>query len=151
MGLFQQKPKGNAPKGGLFGQKPVIPEEKTDTSSEFNALGRKIRLLEDRYSNLHKKTTLNEQNMISYNKRSNNELKSINSEMLDLRRLIDNVDSKLLLIIKELKLCAKREEVELLKKYVNLWEPIQFVTRREVEMVVEDALDDRAAKKKKVL
>ena len=142
MGLFQQKPKPGPSRGALFNAPGSPQDENQDANTELNALGRKIRLMEDRYSNLHKKTTVNEQNMISYNKRLNNEIRSLNSEILDLRRLIDNVDSKLMLIIKELKLCAKKEEVELVKRYVNLWEPIRFVTRKEVETIVDDALFD---------
>lgn len=144
MSLFAQKPK-NPPSqgGGMFGggKTQELPE-KQDLNAELNSVSRKLRLLEDRYSNLHKKTTVSEQNLISYNKRQNNELKLVNQEMLELRRMIDSLDSKLLLIIKELKISAKKEEVELLKKYVNLWEPIKFVTRKEVETIVKDVLFD---------
>jgi hypothetical protein len=152
MSLFAQKPKGpEGPQkgGGFFGGSPKNEEipEKTDLNAELNSISRKLRLLEDRYSNLHKKTTVSEQNLISYNKRQNNEIKLINSELLDLRRIIDNLDSKLLIIIKELKLCAKKEEVDLLKRYVNLWEPIRFVTRKEVETIVKDVFEDRESGK----
>ncbi len=141
MSLFAQKPKGPPKQGMPKLKKPI---QSNDLTEEVNSMSRKVKLLEDRTSNLHKKTTLSEQNLISYNKRLTTEIKTMNTEMLDLRRMIDELDSKLLLIIKELKLCAKRDEVELVKRYVNLWEPINFVTKREVERIVEDSLDRRS-------
>jgi len=146
MALFKQKEAEGHDKNipNMF----EVPKGKDKTGNselneEVNTLSRKLRLLEDRYSNLQKKSMVGDQNLISYNKRLNNEMKALNSEMLDLRRMIDVVDNKLLIIIKELKVSAKKEDVELLKKYVNLWEPIKFVTRKEVENIINDILYEK--------
>ncbi len=154
MALFQQKPKTprNGKNGGetrslgagLFGgQKKKDGPDLTGINEELNNISRKIRLIEDHNSNFQKKYTVSEQNLVSRNKRLSNEIKAINTEMLELRHLIDTLDNKLLLIIKELKLCAKKEKVELLTRYINLWEPIKFVTRREVERIVEEIIENR--------
>ena len=64
----------------------------------------------------------------------------LNDDMTEIRGTLGKIEDKVLLIIKELKLCAKKDEVQLLKKYVNLWEPINFVTRKEVEHIIESVL-----------
>lgn len=153
MGLFQQsdnpehKQKGISIGGSFFGASKKAPEtQDSSLNEEVSLLTRKLSLVEDRYSTLRKKTNLLEQNQISYNNRLRNEVKELNSEILELRRMIDSVDAKLLLLIKEIKHCARKEELELLKKYINLWEPIKFVTRKEVESIVRDALDTKGRK-----
>ena len=44
------------------------------------------------------------------------------------------------LIIKELKLTAGKEEVLILKKYIDLWNPMNFATQRDVERLVEEKI-----------
>jgi hypothetical protein len=52
------------------------------------------------------------------------------------------------LIIKELRLTAGREELETLKKYVDLWSPMNFVTQRDVERIVEEKMGEKLISKK---
>ena len=43
--------------------------------------------------------------------------------------------------ISELKNAAKRDEVKVLEKYINIWNPVKFVTQNEVESIVKDMLN----------
>jgi len=43
----------------------------------------------------------------------------------------------------EIKETAKLEDVKVLENYVNLWNPIQFVTRQEVEKLIKRALVEK--------
>lgn len=43
---------------------------------------------------------------------------------------------------------ATKEEVHTLNKYINLWEPVNFVTQNEVEKIISRMLDDRLRKLK---
>jgi len=36
--------------------------------------------------------------------------------------------------------------VESLKKYIELWEPLNFVTREEVEKIVKESLEEKQVK-----
>ena len=38
---------------------------------------------------------------------------------------------------------ANKTELKVLEKYINIWEPIRFVTHDEVERVVEQILDKK--------
>ncbi|MFH1510332.1 MAG: hypothetical protein ABIF10_01470 [Candidatus Woesearchaeota archaeon] len=129
-------------KKGLFGH-----EKKKDSSpdilAEVNMIGRRLRVLEEQHTNLRRKMQVTDQNMLSYNKKNITEIRTVNMEINELRRTIEDVQSNILLIIKELRLCAKKEEVNVLQKYINMWEPVNFVTRLEVERIVEDSLHKR--------
>jgi len=43
-------------------------------------------------------------------------------------------------IIKELDIFAKKEQLKVLEKYINLWNPLNFVTTKEVEKIIEEKL-----------
>ena len=36
---------------------------------------------------------------------------------------------------------AKKDDVQVMKKYLELWEPIHFVTQEQVEKIVQDMLE----------
>ena len=44
--------------------------------------------------------------------------------------------------IKELELLAKKDDVEVIKKYLNYWEPMKFIQASQVEKVVKELLSE---------
>ncbi|MBR9683226.1 hypothetical protein GOV03_01680 [Candidatus Woesearchaeota archaeon] len=68
------------------------------------------------------------------------EIKITNTDLMDLKREREKFNEKLDLIIKELKLTAGKEELQVLKKYIDLWSPMNFVTQRDVERIVEEKM-----------
>jgi hypothetical protein len=59
------------------------------------------------------------------------------------------MENRIIMIIKELRMSAKKEEVDGLKKYVELWEPVKFVTQNQVEKIVEEKVEEIKAGKGK--
>lgn len=72
------------------------------------------------------------------------EIKTINDDLLELKRENEKTREKIELIIKELKLTAGKEEVLTLKKYLELWNPLNFVSQRDVERLVEEKLRENS-------
>ena len=69
------------------------------------------------------------------------EIKSLSEDVLDVKRQQAQITQKVDLLIKELKRTAGIEEVATLKKYIDLWNPLNFVTQRDVERIVERKVD----------
>jgi hypothetical protein len=120
-----------------------------DLSSQLINVSRRLRILEERYLNLRKKTQVSDQNMLSVQKNVSKELRATHDEMLEFRRDFMDLKDKVKLIVRELKTSAKSDELEIIKKYVNLWEPINFVTRGEVDTIVERAVKEKLEKTRK--
>ena len=139
---FGQQPAkpGAQAKPKKISEKEQIDQLMNRLTEDSESLGRRIRLLEEQLANLRRRVLVLDQNMLMGNKKNLNEVKSINSELMEFKKTMDELDNKLLLVIKELKLTAKKDEVDVLQKYINLWEPINFVTRTEVEKIIEDIL-----------
>ena len=67
----------------------------------------------------------------------------LTSDITELRKDINEVRDKVLIIIKELQLCAKRADVEVLRKYIDMWDPMRFVTHKEVEDLIDEKLNQK--------
>tara|TARA_Y100000310_G_C20623310_1_gene784515 strand:- start:1142 stop:1564 length:423 start_codon:yes stop_codon:yes gene_type:complete len=128
------------PKKGILSKKQDAPDL-SGFRNEINSISARLRLLEEGFANLRRMSQITEENLISKNKHYNTEFKTMTSDILDSKKEIQDVKDKVLLIIKELQTAAKKEDVKVLEKYVNLWNPIKFATHNEVDAIVEDALN----------
>ena len=119
---------------------PKGPQESIDLSAEVSSISRRLRVLEERYGNLNKKTQVSEQNMLSADKSLNNAIRAVGSKVVDVKRELEDLREKLKLVVMELRECAKSDEVAVLRKYVDLWELVNFPTRTEVEKMIDEKL-----------
>ena len=81
------------------------------------------------------------QNMLTKNKNFYAEIKSLNLELTEVKKEINEIKDRLLSVIKEVQGFAKKEEVEMLKKYIELWNPVRFVSKNDVDDIVRDFMD----------
>ena len=61
------------------------------------------------------------------------------------------IKEKVIDVVAELEETAKREEVKVLEKYINYWNPIKFVTQNEVEAIVSEILKRNSEKGQKTV
>ena len=135
-------------KHGFFGGKreDAPGQSIADLSMQISNLSRRLRILEERYTALRKKTQDTDQMVLGFSKEVSSEMKASHSELVDFRREFYDLRDKVKLIVKELKECAKADELKELERYLNLWEPMQFVTRNEVDRLVEEKVAERLAR-----
>ena len=117
-------------------------------TTDINTLSRRLRLLEEGFTNLRRFFQVTEENMIAKNKHFSAEIKTVASDIMEIRKELQEVRDKLLLVIRELQTVARREEVKVLEKYINLWNPVKFVTQNEVEQIISEVLEKRSEAKK---
>ena len=109
----------------------------------FSDVSRTLRILEERYINLRRKTQVTDQNMLSINKNITREIKTINSEVDELRRSLEKIKQDVKLIQNDLSICASASDVNVIKKYLNFWEPLNFVTEAQVRDIVRGILNKK--------
>ncbi|MBW2971778.1 hypothetical protein KY359_01960 [Candidatus Woesearchaeota archaeon] len=133
--------------GGLFAPKPKpgadLTKSVSDLAGELNNISRRLMILEERYTNIRKKTQVTDQNMLASNKKVMTEIQTTNAEIDDIKKQISDIVEKMKIIVRELKDCAKRQEVEVLQKYINIWQPVNFVTRDTVVRMVKDQVESQ--------
>lgn len=124
----------------------------TSASSPVNqAIGeieRRLRSLEEKYSNIERRSQVNEENMLSGNRKIKTEIKMNAGELSDLKAQVADINEKIRAVVRELQGFARTEDVDVIRKYLNLIEPLGFVTQNEVDRIVrqavEEALSERA-------
>ncbi len=132
-------------KTGFFGGKAKGPADLgksvAELAGELNNVSRRLMILEERYMNLRKKSQVTDQNMLANHKKIMTEVETTNSDLDDLKKQTTDIVGKLKIMVRELKDCAKHNEVQVLQKYINLWEPVNFVTRNSVFKMVKDQVE----------
>ncbi len=126
----------------LFGgpKKPEKPTVDPELAQNMRDLSRRLRTLEERYTDLRKNLQITEQNMIAENKKSAHHMRTLTTDIDELKREITSINDKFDIVIRELKTTAKKEDVQVLEKYINLWEPVNFVTSNHVKKMIDEAL-----------
>lgn len=95
-----------------------------------------IKSLESKVNNLTREMDLLKNNAIKKTEDMRKDLKLMNNELMELRGEQQKSIEKMDLIIKELKQTAGIEEVMVLKKYIDLWNPMNFVTQRDLDRTI---------------
>ena len=134
-------------KQGFFGkQQPEIPDI-SGITTDVNTLSRRLRLIEEGFTNLRRFFQVTEENIIAKNKHFSAEIKTVSSDINEIRKEMQEIKDKLMLVIKELQSVARKEDVKVLEKYINLWNPVKFVSQNEVEAIINEVLEKRKDKK----
>ena len=116
-------------------KKRLIPPAPAETV-DVNALRSRLRLLEEKTTNLNRKIELLESNLISSNKKRSETLRALDQDLLDVKHEMSDFRHKIGLIISELKLTAGKDELNTMKSYLDMWNPARFATREEVERMI---------------
>lgn|SRR3989338_2859434 len=139
-------------RGGLFGgglklelggKKPEAGTPAAEFQSmgqEVNNVSRRLRLLEDRTQNLRQKVQLTDQNMLDNQRKLLTEIKTNADDIAEMKHQIQEVENKIVMLIKELRMCANKEDVDIMSKYLEFWQPQTFVTREQVEKIIQEML-----------
>lgn len=125
-------------KEGMFSHKQ--PPDDSELKTEMIGIDRRLKVLEEGLTNIRRRFEVVEQNMLSKNKHLSTEIKTINLEANELKKEIMEMKDRMLMMIKELQECAKKEEVKVLEKYINMWNPVNFVTKNDVSDIVGEEL-----------
>lgn len=121
---------------------PTAGGEKGPTE-QINALNSRIRMFEETLSEFRKRIIFIEQNIVAYHKKAIGDIKTLSNELLDEKKTIVMLEDRILTLIKEIKLLAKKEDVEVIKKYVELLNPMKYVTAERVEQLLKEMLEEQ--------
>ena len=96
-------------------------------------LDRRLRVLEERYANLRKKLQLTDQNLIEGERSFSKEIRHLNDESLQLKKQVNDFNDKILTFSDELQTTANKRDVKVIEKYLALWDPKNFATKKQVK------------------
>jgi predicted nucleic acid-binding Zn-ribbon protein len=116
----------------------VDPEMFDKVAKGVNSMAANLRILEERYSLMRSKSQMTEQNMITLEKNANKDFKTLSDEIIEIKHTINDLTDKLRLISEELRNLVDKNEFKVLERYMDLWQPMNFVTRNELTRMLEE-------------
>ena len=105
-----------------------------------------VKGLESKVNNLLREVDVLKNDFIKRANQLNKEFKAVSDDQLEVRHEQEKMNQKMTLIINELKQTAGAEEVATLKKYLEFWNPLNFVTQRDLEKAIESRLAEMKGK-----
>tara|TARA_Y100000310_G_C20604998_1_gene775051 strand:+ start:989 stop:1360 length:372 start_codon:yes stop_codon:yes gene_type:complete len=111
------------------------PQQDFNSIAELNS---RLRLLESKYTLMRERVFVVNQNMIEEYKSTLAEIKSINADLKELKTDIFKMKETTANVVKEIEMLARKEQLKILEKYINFWNPMNFVTEKEVEEMIAE-------------
>ncbi|MDO8511572.1 MAG: hypothetical protein Q7S55_05415 [Nanoarchaeota archaeon] len=105
-----------------------------------------VKGLESKANNLLREVDVLKNDFIKRANKLNKDFKTLSDDLMEIRHEQEKMNQKMTLIINELKQTAGGEEVAILKKYIEFWNPLNFVTQRDLEKAIEAKLAERSKK-----
>ncbi len=112
---------------------PISPD--ISLQNVLRDINSRVRISEGKYTNLRERVEITNRNMVEEQRRVIRDLKELNEEIIKLKNEINDLKETNRQIIQELSLFARKENVLVLEKYINLIDFMKFVTWDELEEV----------------
>ena len=113
-------------------------------SAPIASLATRLKLADDKYANLVRRNQITEESLLALEREIKSELRAITLQAVDLRKHIDDVNMKIDTILGELSVCVRRNELAVVERYVDLWQPVQFLTRAEAKRMLEQSMIEQS-------
>jgi chromosome segregation ATPase len=121
-------------------KKPAAPPDVQRVQESVTELASRLSVLEERITNLRRKGQVTEQNLIEHVKETRADLRAFSETLTDLARRVEDLKEKTDAIAGELNTVVKKPEFMVLERYMEFWQPMQFVTREEAKLLLEEFL-----------
>ncbi len=103
-------------------------------------MNNRVRTLESKYNLFGERVLIINQNMIEEYKKILKEIKAINTDLQKMKLEITEMKSVVKNIVVEMDLFAKKDQVKVLEKYLDLWSPMNFVTEEQLTQLIDQKM-----------
>src|SRR3989344_6139674 len=110
-----------------------MPELQQDFSEQ-----ERLRLIEAKYTLMRDRLLIINQNMIEQYKRMNKEISLLREEIKDIKKTSYDLKEIIEHLVSEMRFFAKVEQVKVIEKYINFWNPLNFTTEKDVRRIIEE-------------
>ena len=131
----QQQP---APKADAA---PQLTADIAGMNAQVTSIATRLKLAEERYANLTKRNQITEESLLGFERDIKAELRALTHQSVELRKHLQEVNTKIDAITAELASVVQKPEFTTLERYLDMWQPAQFITREQAKRLIRDAQD----------
>ena len=121
---------------GLFDTKPAAgkgPNKNAPVQDSSSRLYTWVKAMEGKLNRVTREFETLKNSSITRENETKKDFKHLESEIIDLKHNQEQLTKKMDLIIKELKQTAGNEEVQVIKRYIEFWNPMNFVNQKDLD------------------
>lgn len=107
----------------------------------------RIRAIEGKYAILGEQLLVVNENTIDSYKDLTREVKVITSEIKEIKQDLFNLKETMKRLLQETEMFARKEQLKVLEKYINLWNPMDFITAEELNKILKDKSESKTGGK----
>lgn len=115
----------------------------------INEINTRIRILEGKYNLTRERMLLINQNMIDHYKALNAEIRAIKEDIKEIKESIEMIKDTSKNLVKEMSFFARKDQLKILEKYINMWNPLNFVTEEEVLELIKKKRGKHVTKRRR--
>lgn len=115
-------------------------ETQSDASYILNEVIARLRSLESKYNDITEKTLMINKNMLDEYKTFSRHLRLQESEMKDIKLELNKIKEVLKSVSSETQGYAKKENLKVLEKYINLLNPMNNLTEEDVRRIIKEVI-----------
>tara|TARA_Y100000310_G_C20650618_1_gene799213 strand:+ start:364 stop:756 length:393 start_codon:yes stop_codon:yes gene_type:complete len=116
--------------------------QQVDFSQLMGELANRIRVLESKQSLFTEKLLIMNQNMLEEHKKVVEKMKKLNGVISAVNEEMDSMKNIMRHLTDEAAGFAKEDDLKVLEKYINVWNPLNFVSEKEVKRIVQGEIKD---------
>ncbi|MEK6826159.1 MAG: hypothetical protein AABX08_04115 [Nanoarchaeota archaeon] len=109
-----------------------------DPNQIFSEIINRIRSIESKYNLLGERLLVVNQNMITQFKKNTTEFKAINDDIKEIRSELFKIKETIKDLSRELQFFATKEHIKALEKYINIWDPMKFITEQDLDKILAE-------------
>lgn len=117
-------------------------------SGVLSGFSTRISDLEERQSMITEKLSLISQTLLKNSERIGKEMQIISDDMSELRNEMDKLKENVQILIEQSGEFARKQELQVVEKYMKIWEPMKFATVDDVRKMLNDAVKNKKASSK---
>jgi len=102
----------------------------------------RIKVVEERIDTLRSHLELLDGTLVEKHKASTSEIRDLQDSLRSMRADIDEIKEFSERIAKRLEALASKEEVKVLERYIDAWQPLNYITRSELKATLISILKD---------
>lgn len=129
---------------------PEAPVKKTPSqpAGSFSEMNRKLAIVEDRLENLRDHIALVEKDSLEKNKSLAVEVHEYDDKIRELKAEGEKLKAMVERLVSKLELFASKEQLKVLERYLNFWNPLDYVSKKDVEELINEKLKKRKTTRK---
>lgn len=118
----------------------------TRVREHVSSFAARVRLVEDQLNNIRGHLELIDSSMVDKHKTIVKELRSLEDNGRELRAEMAKLNDLVERTIKRLESLSSKEEVKVLERYIEMWQPMNYITRDELKSLVQKIIKEQTKK-----